>query len=395
MIKLKPLIRFGAIITIGLLPIASCSKHKEPVKVQAAATYDSATKLTIALTNIADQKPVGAVYTSTDLAQARARIGGTLVRLLVDEGSMVSQGQLIGVIDEARFGAEIAAGQANAAAAASQANATEATARGAPAQVAAAMAMAQKAQADYNRTKTLFDQGVYAQARLDQMRAAMSVANSQVAIAQSGVAAANANTNAARAQANSAQASAQIARHMRNQGQILAPRSGRVLMTPLPQGSVVMPGELVATIAAGAQILRLLAPEGDAKGLNVGQSLNIIGNNNEIISTSKITKIYPAIENGQVKIDIATDGQDHLVGERAEVLLPIGAREAIIIPANYLITRQGVDFVRLVRGQNALEIPVQRGTIQTGGVEILTGLSAGDIIVLPNSRPATTPKVKH
>ena len=47
---------------------------------------------------------------------------------MVDEGQNVDQGQLIGIIDEARYGAEVQAGLANANAAKSQAQAASASA---------------------------------------------------------------------------------------------------------------------------------------------------------------------------------------------------------------------------------------------------------------------------
>lgn len=394
---------FAAVFVIGaMLPIASCGANKEKTEshdgAHAAASksqkanIDMASAITIELSNISDTKSLGALYTSDDMAQARARIGGTLVRLNVTEGSYVSQGQSIGTIDEARLGAEVAAGQANAAAAQSAAMAVSAGARQAPAQLAAAQAMAQKTQSDYNRTKILFDQGVYAQAKLDQMRAAMLAANAQVAVANAGIGAANANVDASKAQAQSAVAGANIARAVRAQGQILAPRSGRVIMVPVTQGAVLMPGEIVASIAAGTPVLRLMVPETDAKYLSIGQSLETQGTINTIASFAKIVKIYPLVENGQVKVDLAPSGESRFIGERVEVKIPIGTRDAILIPSSYIVSRQGVDFVNLFSGNSALEIPVQRGAAQGEKTEILSGLKVGDKIVAPAPQSRPTPQ---
>lgn len=388
MMKLsKKTLLLSAAIFGAFSPLIACGKkHDDKKEVVEKINYDTNSRLIIAKSNINDLKPVSAIYTSEDEAQARARIGGTLVSLMVDESQNVAQGQLIGIIDEARYGAEVQAGLANANAAKSQAQAASASANQAPANLDAANAMANKALADYNRTKMLYDQGVYAKARLDQMQAALSAANAQVRAASAGVSAANAQANAARSQASAASAQAGVASAVRAQGRIYAPKSGKVTMAPIPRGSVVMPGEIVAFIAAGTPILRLRAPEADAKFLKVGQTVPLMGSNGEIIGQSIISKIYPLVENGQVKIDLQTNGGDHLVGERVDIALPIGNRDAIIVPKSYIITRDGFDFVMLLKGSKAFEIPVQRGQSISNaaikdGVEILSGLEINDIIV--------------
>lgn len=386
--------RSALLIAISaLLSIVSCGPAEKNVHTDKAAQTastnsnilpsDIKTALAIELKNISDTKAFGAIYTTDDIVAARARIGGTLVRLNVSDGSEVGAGQAIGTIDEARFGAEIAAGKANAVAAQSAASAAAASARQAPAQMAAAQAMAQKAHADYNRTKILFDQGVYAQAKLDQMRAAMLAADAQIAVANAGIGAANANVDASRAQAQSAAAAVNIARATRGQGQIMAPRSGRVVMVAVTQGSVVMPGEIVATIAVGAPVLRLQVPEADAKFLNLGQKLETQSMIGSPASFATINKIYPMVENGQIKIDLAPDTSMRFIGERVEVKIPIGSRDAILVPKNYIFSRQGVDFVRLLSGSQSLEIPIQRGASQGEAVEVLSGLKIGDKIILP------------
>lgn len=382
-------------IAIGLVAVASFSLagcSKKPEEKHAVANYNPATKYVVAKKSINSSKAVTAFYTTTDAAVLRARIGGTLVRLMVDEGDYISQGQTLALIDEERYRAEVAAGQANAAAMQSAASASVANSRAAPAQLAVARANAALAQSDYSRTKSLFDQGVYAQARLDQVNAALNVANAQVATAQAGVAAANASASAARAQAQSARAGAAIAQAVRAQGRIVAPRSGRVITAPIPQGSVVMPGEVVVAIAAGQQMVRFMAAERDAVQYRVGQSIRIADNEGKIIGYTRIAKIYPNAQNGQIQIDAESDGTEHFDGERVNLRVATGQRDAIIIPSNYIILRQSNAYVRLLRGGSVLEIPIQRGQNVDGSnipnaVEVQSGLNVGDTLVTPIEAP--------
>ena len=275
--KHKNILVFGALIGVAMLPLVSCSKkeagHEKGKQEQnAAAQYDPATKFAVGVVNIVDSKPMGATYTSKDDTNARARIGGTLVSLNVTEGSYVSQGQTIGVISEARYNAEVAAGMANA--------------QQGPAQLEAARAMANKSMADYNRTKILYDQGVYSKARLDAMQAQMAATNAQV--------------KAAQAASVAAQSQAQVAVAVRNQGRIVAPRSGKVVSVPVTQGAVLMPGEVVAFIAAGQPVLKLYVPERDAKSLQIGQSMTMTDDAGNAVGVANISKIFPQVVNGQV-----------------------------------------------------------------------------------------------
>ena len=101
-------------------------------------------------------------------AEARARIGGTLVRLNVREGDFVRRGQVIGVVSDSRLGFEM---------------------RAYAAQASAAQAEAVRAQADLGRIRDLYQHGVYAKARLDQAEAAARAARGSLDAARAQTAA--------------------------------------------------------------------------------------------------------------------------------------------------------------------------------------------------------------
>jgi hypothetical protein len=65
----------------------------------------------------------------------------------------------------------------------------------------------------------------------------------------------------------------------------------------------------------------------------------------------------------------------------------VAKRKMIAVPARALATRSGVDYVRLVLPAGEAEVPVIAGeNFEQGGerfVEILTGLSDGDRVVVP------------
>lgn len=338
--------RLAAVALLAALPLAACGDRSEPAETR--AEQPAAGSIVVASRIVSDIKPVAGEITTRDMGQAVARTGGTLIQLNVREGDSVRAGQVLGVVRDARIGLETA---------------------GYTALVRAAEAEAARAEADLNRTRGLFEKGVYAQARLDQVEAAARAARG--------------NLDAARAQRA---ASAE----MNAQGAILAPSSGRVLKADVPVGSVVMPGQLIATVTAGPLVVRVQLPEGQAGALRNGSVVQMTpdGPNGAVI-TARVIQVYPAVEAGQVVADIEAGGLSAaLIGRRIGVRLPVGERQAIVIPRRFVSTRFGVDYVRLARGG---ETPVQTAPgPEADTVEILSGLVAGDRIAPPvvAARPA-------
>ncbi len=322
------------------LLLSACGEAKAPPPV--AQTAPMAGRLNVQTQTVADVKPVPATLTTRDMAEARARISGVLVSLMVKEGDMVRQGQVIGRVKDDRLALQTGAFDA---------------------QVLAAAAEAARAQADLRRTRDLFSHGVYAQARLDQIEAQAK--------------AANANLAAARAQRG---ASAELGA----QGAILAPAAGRVLIANVPVGSVVMPGQTLAKITAGPMVVRIELPEGQARALRVGDIVQLAAEDlGGAVAQGTISQVYPSVTAGQVTADVSAPGlpQD-LIGQRVRAQIKVGERQALIVPRTYVATRFGIDYARLVRTDNTVsETPIQITAGPTAAsVEVLSGLRSGDVL---------------
>jgi len=333
------------IATVGAaLLLGGCGAEKSTTPAVTAAP--AAGQLTVRPQTVTDLKSVPATLTTRDMADARARISGTLVTLAVKEGDMVRQGQLIARVKDDRLALQTGAFDA---------------------QVTAAAAEAARANVDLARTRDLFAHGVYAQARLDQVEAQARSANAAVA--------------AARAQRG---ASAELGA----QGAVLAPASGRVLTADVPAGSVVMPGQSIARITAGPTVVRIELPEAQAAMLKVGQTVRLAADDLRAgapgaVVEGTITQVYPSVSAGQVTADVTAPGlpQD-LVGQRVRASLPVGEREAIVVPRRYVATRFGIDYAALVRPDGGLsQIPVQTTAGPSADtVEILSGVRPGDVL---------------
>ena len=165
-------------------------------------------------------------------------------------------------------------------------------------------------------------------------------------------------------------------------GNVLAPADGRVLSVPVRLGAVVMPGEPVATITGGGVYLRLAIPERHAMGLTLGAAVDVEG------GSGKIEKIYPQIEQGRVIVDVAVDGlSDSFIGQRVMVRVPVDTRQVLAVPQAAIVQRAGLDLVRIKAPEGEVEVTVIPGAEVAGPDgplrEILTGLRAGDTVIVP------------
>jgi len=102
-----------------------------------------------------------------------SQISGQVTKVLVDFNDEVKAGQVMAVLDPQTYQSRVAQGQADITAG--------------QAAVRQAQATLDNAQADYNRKKTLVDQGWYAASTLDQATAALKVARANVSAAASRV----------------------------------------------------------------------------------------------------------------------------------------------------------------------------------------------------------------
>jgi RND family efflux transporter MFP subunit len=303
---------------------------------------------------VSDEKAVFATVESPRTVPARARIGGTVAELAVKEGDAVTLGQVVATVGDEKLALQL---------------------KSLDAQIAGLEAQRAKAETDLARAEDLVSRGTIPRTRLDEARTAFDVASS-----------------ALRARV----AERSVIQQQLTEGRVLAPAAGRVLKVPLTTGTVIMPGEPVAFIAERNFVLRLRVPERHARFLKAGDPVRIdaaeLGDSEPRFGTIRL--VYPQIEDGRVVADAVVEGLgDYFVSERIRVWVSAGERTAFVIPAGLLTTRFGVDYVTLQGADGAArDVPVQRGRKLPrpdlpDGIEILSGLKAGDRLVGPLVNP--------
>ncbi len=305
---------------------------------------------TVVQSDMPDEKAVFATIQSANIVPARARNGGTILELKIRQGDHVEAGQVVATVGDQKLSLQVTSYAA---------------------QVQAAQTQVDQARVEFERAQRLIESGAISRNAFDAARTAYDVAQANL---------------------KSITAQRSVVQQQQREADILAPTAGRVLTVPVTAGTVVMPGETVATVAEQHFVMRLEIPERHARYMRVGDPVRLNGTDLGLDGSrfGKITLVYPQIEQGHVVADAEVSGvSDYFVGQRVQVWVTAGTRKAIVIPKSLIVTRYGIDYVRLWTQQNgAIDVPVQRGQAialpdGSGGLEILSGLKPGDRLLNP------------
>jgi RND family efflux transporter MFP subunit len=296
---------------------------------------------------IEQQKSVYATVQATDTTAARVRIAGTVVELDVDEGDTVTAGQVIARVRDSKLELEL---------------------RAVDQRIQALASRVRLADVELKRARTLAKKGTISQARLDQAETAVTVLRRDL---------------------SAMRAERAVIVEREAEGRVMAPAAGRVLRVEVTSGKAVLAGETIATITADAYILRLELPERHARFIKQGDTVNLGRRDDRDDKATAapgriagtVRQVYPEIRGGRVVADVEVAGLgDFFVGERVGILISVGQRRGFVVPQKYLVHRFGLTFVAL---EDAGEIVVQPGQPTPDGIEILSGLRAGDRLLLP------------
>ena len=299
---------------------------------------------TVVRRQVDDRKAVIATVEPVRELRARARIGGTITRLTVREGDQVAAGDQVALVVDPKLLPQIQALESR---------------------IEAQTASLDQAKIDHDRMQQLRASGTVSQAQLDQTRTRLNMAERTLQALRS---------------------DREVVEQQSTEGTVLAPGAGRVLAVPVAVGSVVLPGETIATLATDNYILRLQLPERHARFMKAGDTI-LVGSRglqqqkSEVLRRGRVVLVYPQIEQGRVVADAVVENLgDYFVGERTLVYVATGQRDALVVPADYVYRRFGVSYVRLKGGP---EVVVQTGLPVDDGIEILAGVREGDVLERP------------
>lgn len=263
-----------------------------------------------------------------------SQLPGALLSVNVEEGSRVSSGTVLARIDSRELSAQLAAAEA----------ALEAASRAA------------------DRAQQLFDQQIVTAAEYERDQTA----------------------------ASAARATRDQLRTRIGYSTVRSPIAGVVLAKRVERGDVVGANTELFTVAdVSTLVVRVPISELDVTGLDVGDqaevALDALPGRTVL---GRIRRIFPSADTltRLVPVEIELRGaatRDVRPGFLARVILSLDPRtDVLLIPASAIVDAASGSAVFRVKDGTASRTSVRRGDTYQGRVEILSGLSAGDTIVI-------------
>ena len=185
-----------------------------------------------------------------------------------------------------------------------------------------------------------------------------------------------------------AQAMVQLKQHQVDALHVRAGIAGVLQVVPVEVGAQVMPGTNLARVADPARLkAELKIPETQAKDVQPGQVANVDTRNG--IVTGRVVRIDPSVQNGTVTVDVSFDGPlPKATGARPDLSVDGTVeleRLADVLKVGRPASGQEHSAIGLFKLQldgSATRVQVKLGRTSVNEVEIVSGLNAGDQVIL-------------
>lgn len=314
-----------------------------------------------------------------------AEVPGRLQEILVDRGSRVRQGDVIARIESENY--ELRIRQV-------QAALTQARAQlGLPAEgeakidldqtslVKEARAVLDEAQAEFRRVTDLAEEGILPQAEVESATAAYQVAQNRYQ---------KALEDARNRQAILEQRAVEleIARKQLKDSAITAPYDGIIQERRASPGDYLTPGSPLALLVGVHPLrLELEISERDSPKVKAGQLVRIRLEGSSQVHSGHIARLSPAYDEANrtrtVEADVPNEYGTLHPGAfaRSEIIVENDA-PVLTVPPHAILTFAGVDKVFRVKDGKALETRVTTGKRTEEWVEVTSGLSESEIVVV-------------
>lgn len=277
----------------------------------------------------ATEEVVGTVRPKLSAAIA-ANVSGTIERMNVALGQTVRAGDLLVQID----------------------------AREIQARLDQASAVREQAQKDIDRFKALLDQSAVTQQEFDAAQSRLRVAEATVAEAET----------------------------MLGYTKIAAPFDGIVTVKRADVGDLATSGRSLLELEdPTSRRLEADMPEGLMNRIQLGDQLGIRVPAASVSITGTVTEIAPGADpisrTSRVKLDLPTT-QGLRSGQFGRVAVPLAEVSALRVPAAAVVVRGQMEIVFVVANEHAQLRLVKTGKHLADEVEILSGLTAGETVVV-------------
>jgi len=362
-------------ITAGAM-LSACGGEQKQAKVAAAAA-DAAPVAVTASPVAAEQWAESYEATGTVRARTPAVISSKLMayvqQVSLQLGDRVREGQVIVTLDARDLDAAVQRAEAG------------------RNEVRSAIPEAEQAMAG---AKASLDLAQTTNRRIEDLAAKKSVSQQESDEASARLKSAQANYEMARARRQQLDSKlAQVEQEIRSANitreyaRITAPFSGLVTTRSVEPGNLVVPGAPLATIEReGAYRLEAAVDESRMPSVKPGQAVEVQLDSLERRIPARVSEVVPAVDAASrtytVKIDLppAAEVRSGMFGR---AVFALGGRKVESIPATALKERGQLQSVMVVEGSSARVRLVTTGKRSGNRIEVLSGLSAGEMVIAP------------
>ena len=342
------------ILLLMLLWMAGAFEDKIAPGVNATPEQQVKSTLTVALAPIALFEEAAGSIQSKQTTDIAAQIQARVKAIHVKSGALIKPGQLLITLDAETLQARSAQANAN---------------------LNAINARLVSAKLQHERTRGLYAKESATRAALEQAEADYQSLKAQYAAAQQAL---------------------NEAMHVQDYSQIKAGSAARVIERFVEPGDVVSPGMTLLTVY-DPQALRIEAHvrESVAVGLTIGQTLEARIDALDTTLPAIITEIVPSATPGARSVLIKTRIEhrpDRVPGLFARIRIPQGEERLLAIPQTYIRQVGQLDVVWVLENKHINRRFIRLGrTLADGRVSVISGLSAGEQLILPEDALSAHP----
>jgi RND family efflux transporter MFP subunit len=364
-------VRASLIIIPLLTALAGCG---EPPEAQSAPPREAVSVTAIKTTW--QQWP--SIYEATGTVRARtsavlsAKWMGYVREVQVNVGDHVRAGQLLVALD-AR---ELDTGTNRASAAREEVRSGIPEAESA---VASAKANLDLVQATFRRMTELYEKKSISDQEFDESSARLKAAQSALEMVQ-------ARRRQLDSKLEQTEQEVQAAQVSRSYAAIEAPFAGIVIAKSIDPGSLAVPGAPLLTIERESYRLESSVEESKLSTVRIGQTATVKLDGSEQTFHSRVSEIVPVVDAGSrsyvVKIDLPPSPTLHS-GMFGRAIFPLGSHDVLAVPAPAVSERGQLKSIFVVDNGAARTRLVTTGVTVGDQVEVLSGLSAGEQVIMP------------
>lgn len=394
--------RLSVLLILAMVPVTAVGVYLIRAVEEPHNTKAGPLPVAVEVTRVAPQdfthrlEALGSVQAAREAAVG-VKVSGpvTAIPPEIELGASVEQGTLLAEIDPTPFHIDVSQKQALVARARAQVRTRQAEIARQKALISINQDKLRLAQAEYDRLKSLFDEGGIAWVEVKRVELALHQTQEEFERAQSGLREAEAAHAVAQAELASAEAELSRSQDALTDTRVLAPFAGIISEKSVTIGEQVAPGTLLFRLADIKTVKVLIRISGDDVGfLQPGLEADIIVTGFAEPFHARVGHIGPRADaetrTFPVEVLVENTGPRQLLpGMFARATVPVRSYpQAILIPRASVLTEDGTPAVFVADADQGIAHRRPVTIARTFGTRYLvsTGLAPGDLLVVTGHR---------